>query len=225
MSREIARLNTLGECASHFSLGVNIERAGQIIQGEALYNAKLIVKTKFHGGQWAEFCLNLGVGQSTASLLINLYMLHSEHGDGSFNDLPLTYSKLKAFGYVSSDLHLSDRVDELKRRYATDKGLSRAQLNEKYNSSLAVLIKIAYVYLVSDGEYTKIGVTEDITKRLHNLQTGNARSLKVLHTEPFVGTSAYKVEAALHSVYRDFNVLNEWFDLTDEQCLKIINDF
>jgi hypothetical protein len=71
------------------------------------------------------------------------------------------------------------------------------------------LAKKGLIYLVSDGEYVKIGWTsrKTISGRLREMQTGNARVLRVLGSKP--GTMAD--EAALHQKYIKQNVLQEWF--------------
>ena len=75
------------------------------------------------------------------------------------------------------------------------------------------LAKEGTLYLVTDGEYVKIGWTRrPINERLKDMQTGNARILKVLGMKP--GTLGD--EGALHQKYIKLNVLQEWFMLSDE---------
>ena len=70
------------------------------------------------------------------------------------------------------------------------------------------------IYFVSDGEYVKIGFTEDedISKRIRALQTGNARKLELVAVIPG-DTSA---ETALHRVLSELRVSGEWFKLSGE---------
>ena len=56
----------------------------------------------------------------------------------------------------------------------------------------------------------KIGITSrSITKRLHQMQTGNPATLKIInHYE----TDNYeKLEVVLHNLYKRYNVRGEWF--------------
>ena len=84
-----------------------------------------------------------------------------------------------------------------------------------------------YVYLLTDGEFFKIGVTKgSIEKRIKKLQTGNPDNIAIVnyhHTEyPF------KMESALHSKYANKRINNEWFNLSlndvtsfKQECEKI----
>lgn len=74
-----------------------------------------------------------------------------------------------------------------------------------------------YVYLIHDEErgLFKIGVTKnDIEKRLKKLQTGNASLLTV--KDQYLTEYIYRMETMLHKHFEDKKVLNEWFELTDE---------
>ena len=66
-----------------------------------------------------------------------------------------------------------------------------------------------HTYLVSDGEFIKIGVYTHgkLRRRIRELQSGNPSKLKVL------ATSASNIEKLCHYEFEDLNVLNEWFKL------------
>lgn len=71
-----------------------------------------------------------------------------------------------------------------------------------------------FVYFVSDGKYVKIGVTNNIKKRISALQTANARKLETFALIPTKNSeAAHKLEKELHSVYEQFLVNGEWFDI------------
>lgn len=66
------------------------------------------------------------------------------------------------------------------------------------------------VYIISDGEYKKIGVSNDeasFQMRLTMLQGGNARKFKVLNRI----NGDYKTEAMLHRTLKNYRVFREWF--------------
>lgn len=71
------------------------------------------------------------------------------------------------------------------------------------------------VYLITDGEYVKIGVAKNINNRINKLQEGNARRLKIIAYQKF--QNAYRIENALHQQYREYRMVGEWFDI-----LKIV---
>lgn len=77
------------------------------------------------------------------------------------------------------------------------------------------------VYLITDGEKIKIGVTRDIDKRIKQLQVGNPHTITQIYTSREL-SNAYILESILHSKYDKFRVSTEWFSLTDEYIKKII---
>lgn len=66
-----------------------------------------------------------------------------------------------------------------------------------------------YVYAITDGEFVKIGYSVNPSKRIAELQTGNARLLSLVGTIP--GTESD--ERKLHAKYEHLNVLQEWFEI------------
>ena len=78
------------------------------------------------------------------------------------------------------------------------------------------------VYLLGDWDKEnryKIGVTRgDVEKRIKKLQTGNSGEIYLIakhETEhPFL------MEKMLHQQYGMYRVLNEWFELSNEDVLK-----
>lgn len=69
------------------------------------------------------------------------------------------------------------------------------------------------IYFISDGEYIKIGFTEDddAEKRLNALQTGNARELRLIGVIP----GDKSVERILHNVLGSLRARGEWFRISD----------
>lgn len=96
------------------------------------------------------------------------------------------------------------RREQLKRSHRR-KMLAEAELSDKHT------------YLVSDGEFIKIGVFTkgQLEGRLSSLQTGNPRKLTAL------ATSSSNIEKLCHYEFEHLNVLNEWFKLD----LEIITFF
>ena len=85
------------------------------------------------------------------------------------------------------------------------------------------------VYLVSDGQYTKIGKAVNPEHRLKGLQTGNPRKLNIIGTIPNyylqLGDSIVltDIEHCLHDIYRDKQVQLEWYDLTENDINTILS--
>ena len=70
------------------------------------------------------------------------------------------------------------------------------------------------VYLITDGEYVKIGVANNIIDRIRKLQTGNAKKLVVLVYQKC--PNAYSIEKALHKKYKQYKVSGEWYDILNQ---------
>ena len=77
-----------------------------------------------------------------------------------------------------------------------------------------------YVYLLTDSEFYKIGVTRgSIDKRIGKLQTGNPNDISIVKYH--ATEHPFKLEKMLHNKYKLQNVNNEWFSLS----LEDINNF
>lgn len=71
-----------------------------------------------------------------------------------------------------------------------------------------------FVYFISDGQFVKIGISNDVMKRLGDLQVGNPKPLTVLFSVPVRNKKdALELEYRLHNVYREFARCGEWFDI------------
>lgn len=71
-----------------------------------------------------------------------------------------------------------------------------------------------FVYFISDGDFVKIGVTNNIKLRLSELQVGNARKLDCICLIPAKNrNSAFSLEHNLHDIYERYYINGEWFDL------------
>ena len=80
------------------------------------------------------------------------------------------------------------------------------------------------VYLICDtaNNLFKIGVTKGkIENRIKKLQTGNATELFLsnYHTTKY----PYRMEKMLHTHFENKRVLNEWFELTNEDVANFSN--
>ena len=76
------------------------------------------------------------------------------------------------------------------------------------------------LYLIEDGEYTKIGVSDNPKKRLLDLQVGNPRPLKLVTVIEYkCDRTAYLVEQCLHGFWGDCRACGEWFNVSVEDIL------
>jgi hypothetical protein len=78
--------------------------------------------------------------------------------------------------------------------------------------------KPSFVYLISDGEFVKIGIASSVVNRLKNLQTGNGRPLTILLSVKVIKPRS--LEALLHGNFSCKRMTGEWFNLSKDE-LKI----
>lgn len=89
---------------------------------------------------------------------------------------------------------------------------------------LLCVLKKKLVYLIQSldsGKY-KIGISNNPTKRIKNLQTGNGEKLKLIHM--FESNFPSKLEKALHNKFSHLKLIGEWYNLTlEDECNFIYN--
>lgn len=78
------------------------------------------------------------------------------------------------------------------------------------------------IYILKAKEVFKIGVTQNLEKRLKTLQTGCPFKIEVF----FICETQndYFIEQLLHKQYNEFNSYGEWFELSIIQANKIKNE-
>lgn len=73
-------------------------------------------------------------------------------------------------------------------------------------------IKFGYLYFITDGQYIKIGVSNDVDKRLKTLKTGSSQDIRLLGK--YYLPNPYSVEALLHQLLKNYRINGEWFDIS-----------
>lgn len=74
-----------------------------------------------------------------------------------------------------------------------------------------------FVYVFSDGEFYKIGVSKNPIQRAEQIKFATKNRISVLMT--INCKDAYGCEKYLHNKYKDFNVGGEWFSFEDESFI------
>lgn len=86
------------------------------------------------------------------------------------------------------------------------------------------MTKKGYIYLLCDNKNDsfKIGKTKkSIEKRIKELQTGNSNELFIVNYHETNYPSL--VENMLHKHFSEKQILNEWYQLSDEDVAKFLN--
>lgn len=72
-----------------------------------------------------------------------------------------------------------------------------------------------YLYVVTDGEHIKIGISQNVESRLSTLQVGNTRKLHLSLTVDCGNVeNAARLERLLHIRYAEFRESGEWFRMS-----------
>jgi hypothetical protein len=76
-----------------------------------------------------------------------------------------------------------------------------------------------YIYIITSAKrHFKIGYTNDISKRVKSLQTGNPKELSLdILIEVGSEYQAYNYEQYLHEMFKAFRVQGEWFSYKIKQ--------
>lgn len=83
-----------------------------------------------------------------------------------------------------------------------------------------------FVYFISDGENTKIGIAKNLIKRLEALQVGNPKKLKIVSFAPCATeNSAREIEKYLHKSLDCCRLEGEWFKLPASVFTRLFLDF
>ena len=86
-------------------------------------------------------------------------------------------------------------------------------------------MKISYVYIISNGEDFKVGVSVNPEKRIKQLQTGNPRRLHLVATFAVAKKDVFKMEKEAHSkIIGWYPKYGEWFKGATEFHVNMIVD-
>ena len=98
--------------------------------------------------------------------------------------------------------------------------MSKFTLPNEFERYLDYLTPHCFVYFISDGEYTKIGVAQNMNKRLSCLQVGNPKKLKIVSFIPCsTEYIARKIEKYMHESLSCCRTIGEWFKLPGSDFL------
>ena len=87
-----------------------------------------------------------------------------------------------------------------------------------------------YVYLIQSGTNSKspikIGMSKDPEARIKQLQTGNPKRLRIILIIKCTSTKhARNLESTMHQMLSSKNIINEWFDVTQNRFFTALNRF
>ena len=84
-------------------------------------------------------------------------------------------------------------------------------------------MKTSYIYIISDREQLKVGVSVNPEKRLKQLQTGNPKDLNLEKTYKLPRDKVFKLEKEAHTkIHKLYSKNREWFMTDDVWALNFI---
>lgn len=130
---------------------------------------------------------------------------------------------------IANTMHIENKVYYDKNVLLTIKSVDLLSDEDKYEFSVLfnqksetpVLLDITEedlinkTYFITDGTYVKIGITQDIQKRIAQIQTGNPKKLTLVHLIDD------DLERYYHDKFKKYRVSGEWF-LYNNQIKKHI---
>jgi len=77
-----------------------------------------------------------------------------------------------------------------------------------------------FLYFIQAGDAIKIGITNNISARMREVQVGNPFKVTLLYSIPFEEENARRAESTIHELFNKTNLSGEWF-----QANQFILDF
>ena len=112
-------------------------------------------------------------------------------------------------------------MKELRARVKYVESLEKIYCNQVTSENVTVSSKsvvsevydIKFVYLITEGTSQKIGVAQDVEKRLIGMQTSCPYELKIVAAYAPTTLSAFDLERTLHLHYARNRLKGEWFSI------------
>jgi hypothetical protein len=80
------------------------------------------------------------------------------------------------------------------------------------------MTKTIYTYLISDGNYYKIGKSNNVKDRFKAIRCANPNSVLIGYTDKYT-------EKELHEKYKEYKYKLEWFNFHNNIIIDVLNDF
>ena len=131
-------------------------------------------------------------------------------------------------GFLMTHQEVENLCDLLKKYLQTytnqeieeeNKNLAISYSRKKPKTQTKRLKRKGHVYLLEDsGGYIKIGCSQDVKKRIENIQSNNPtiRVLRLIETSDIAG-----LESELHKAFANKRIKGEWFLLTKDDIKQI----
>jgi Rha family phage regulatory protein len=77
------------------------------------------------------------------------------------------------------------------------------------------------LYIVKCGDFYKIGISHNVSKRIKGMQTGNPYLIELIDTYT-IGHNVSNIEARLHVLFESDNIRGEWFSTPIDEIRQAV---
>ena len=125
--------------------------------------------------------------------------------------LLLKYSSEVRANFIKAFKDTKDTLDNIYKLKELEKILPEINTNSSY----------VYIIKNMDTGNIKIGVSNDVQKRLNTFRTGNDCQLELLY-KSVVCSNSFNIEQSVHEYFKDHRVRGEWFKIDESEVIRFL---
>ena len=99
------------------------------------------------------------------------------------------------------------------------KNKARKEFQKSFNFDTEIEEKEDFLYIIKSNNIYKIGYTKNIKSRINDYSVGLGL-IEVVYV--YKSFNCFELESYLHNMFIDKNIKGEWFELNDNDVLKIV---
>lgn len=113
--------------------------------------------------------------------------------------------------YINAFAKMEEKIAEMYKARVLESVLPQNNSNRQF------------VYIIKNplNDTVKIGVAQDVQKRLQQLQTGAGVELELLY-QSVVCSNAYSIESDVHSHFADYRTFGEWYKVPVDEAIDYL---
>ena len=125
--------------------------------------------------------------------------------------LLLKYSSEVRANFIKAFKETRDALDNIYKLKELEKILPEVDTNSSY----------VYIIKNMDTGNIKIGVSNDVQKRLNTFRTGNDCQLELVY-KSVICSNSFSIESSVHEYFKDYRVRGEWFKVDESEVIRFL---
>ncbi len=125
--------------------------------------------------------------------------------------LLLKYSSEVRANFIKAFKETRDTLDNIYKLKELEKILPEIDTNSSY----------VYIIKNMDTGNIKIGVSNDVQKRLNTFRTGNDCQLELVY-KSVICSNSFSIEQSVHEYFKDYRVRGEWFNVDESEVIRFL---